>query len=122
MNVPRSFSEYQTKLQSSDFNGNVLTSPETIPVLFYAEWCPFCRKFYPGFETAMNSKGLRWAEADISDYEDPLWETFEINAVPTIIVFKDGKPVFRRDAVLGRGLSEKAVEETVQEMGLNTAP
>ena len=87
-----------------------------IPVLFYAQWCPFCRSFYPEFEAAMNRKGFRWAEVDISDDEDPLWETFDINVVPTIIVFKDAQPVFRRDGILGRGLSEKALEETVQEM------
>lgn len=72
--------------------------------------------FYPEFETAMNGGGLPWAEVDISDTEDPLWETFEIKVVPTVIVFKDGQPVFRRDGILGRGLSRIALEETVEEM------
>lgn len=108
--------EYQTKLHSSDFDGKRLKSTGTIPVLFYAQWCPFCRSFLPEFEAAMNGKGVRWAEVDISDDEDPLWETFNINVVPTVIVFKDGQPIFRRDGLLGRGLSEKAIEETLQEM------
>ncbi len=86
-------------------------------MLFLTEWCPFCRQFYPEFETALNSKGIRWAEVDISDDEDLLWETFDINVVPTIIIFKDGQPIFRKDGVLGRGLSEKAIDETLQEMG-----
>lgn len=85
-------------------------------MLFLTEWCPFCRKFYPEFETALNSKGIHWAEVDISDDEDLLWETFDINVVPTIIIFKDGQPIFRIDGVLGRGLSEKAIGETLQEM------
>jgi thioredoxin-like negative regulator of GroEL len=85
-------------------------------VLFLTEWCPFCRQFYPEFETALNSKGIRWAEVDLSDEEDLLWETFDINVVPTIIIFKGGQPIFRKDGVLGRGLSGKAIDETLQEM------
>lgn len=65
----------------------------------------------------MNGKGERWAEVDISNDEDPLWETFDINVVPTVIVFRDSRPIFRRDGLLGRGLSEKAIEETLQEIG-----
>jgi thioredoxin-like negative regulator of GroEL len=55
---------------------------------------------------------------DISDDDNPLWEVFGIEVVPTIIIFKDGKAVFRRDGVFGRGLSEKAIEETVEQMKL----
>ncbi len=77
--------------------------------------------FYPQFESAMKSNDLSWAEVNISDTEDPLWETFDIKVVPTVILFKDGQPVFRRDGVLGRGLSRKALEETVQEMKSLTA-
>lgn len=73
-------------------------------------------KFYPEFEAALNSKGIEWAEVDISDIEDPLWETFSINVVPTIIVFKDGRAIFRKDGILGRGLSGKAIEEALQEI------
>jgi len=85
-------------------------------VLFLADWCPFCTKFYLEFETALNSKSIRWGEVDISDVGDPLWETFDINAVPTVIIFKDGQPVFRKDGVLGRGLPQKAIDEALQEM------
>ncbi len=72
--------------------------------------------FYSDFERAMSGGGLPWAEVDISDTDDPLWETFDVEVVPTVIVFKDGQPVFRRDGLLGRGLSRKALEETVEEM------
>ena len=85
-------------------------------MLFQAEWCAFCRRFYPEFAAALNGKRIPWAEVDISKDEDPLWETFDISVVPTVIVFKDGQPIFRRDGLLGRGLSEKAIEEIVQEI------
>ncbi len=72
--------------------------------------------FNPDFESALSSNSVLWAEVDISDTEDPLWETFDIKVVPTVIIFKDGQSTFRRDGLLGRGLSRKALEETVEEM------
>jgi thioredoxin 1 len=105
----------------SDFDGDHLKSTDTIPALFYAEWCPFCRSFYAEFTNALNGKGVRWAEVDISDNANPLWERFEITIVPTVIVFKDGQPVFRRDGVQGRGLPKKAIDETLQEIEMYAA-
>ena len=64
----------------------------------------------------MNSKGIEWAEVDISDDEDPLWELFDIKVVPTMIVFKNGEAIFRKDGLLGRGLSGKAIEEALEEI------
>ena len=85
-------------------------------MLFFAEWCPFCRSFYPRFQSALGGKGVTWAEVDISDMENPLWETFDIDVVPTVIIFKESQPIFRRDGDLGRGLSEKVIDEVLQEM------
>lgn len=108
--------EIDTELHLSDFDGDHLKSPGTIPLLFYAKWCPFCISFYPEFEKALNGKGVRWAEVDISDDDNPLWEMFSIRIVPSIIIFKDGQPIFRRDGVQGRGLSMKDIGETLQEI------
>ena len=102
------------KLRQSDFDGDRLKRVGTLAVLFYAEWCPFCRSFYPEFERALNSKDVSWAEADISDDDNPLWERFGISIVPSIILFKDGQAIFRRDGVPGRGLSKKDIDETLQ--------
>jgi thioredoxin 1 len=108
--------EHQTKLNSQHFNGNRLKNAGTIPVLFYARWCPFCTRFYPEFATALNRRGIEWGEVDVSEYQNPLWELFSIGVVPTIIVFQDGEAIFRKDGVLGQGLSEKTIEEVLIEV------
>lgn|GEM_PF-448091 len=108
-----------TELHSSDFEDGRLKSTDTIPVLFYAEWCPFCRIFYPEFDKALKGKRVQWAKVDISDDDNPLWEMFGISIVPTVVVFKDGQPVFRRDGVQGRGLPKTAIDETLQEIETN---
>jgi thioredoxin 1 len=89
-----------------------------MPVLFFASWCPFCREFYVTFEAAAKNRGISWSSADISDDNNPLWESFNIEVVPTLIIFKEGEAVFRRDGVRGRGLSEKAIDETFHQMKL----
>jgi len=86
-----------------------------LAAVFLASWCPFCREFQPVFEAAAKANGIRWASVDISD-ENGLWDVFNIEVVPTIVVFKEGKPVWRKDGVLGRGLSEGAITETVSKM------
>ena len=47
----------------------------------------------------------------IDDEENPLWEDFSVESVPTAFVFEVGKAVSRLDARLGFGLSEKQFVE-----------
>jgi hypothetical protein len=50
------------------------------------------------------------AFTDISDEKNPLWETFRIKLVPTLIGFKDGLLIARRDAQPGGGLQKSDLE------------
>ena len=38
----------------------------------------------------------------LDDYDNPLWDDYDIPAVPTIIYFEDGKVCKRLDAQLGQ--------------------
>ena len=79
-------------------------------VAFLADWCPFCRAFVPKFEALAGSGGAHLAIADLTSEESPLWERFAVDVVPTVIVFRNGREVLRRDGRLGRGLSEADVK------------
>jgi thioredoxin 1 len=105
--------EISLNIGPSDFSGKHLNKSGTLAVLFAAEWCPFCRRFSPVFNSALREKGLPGALADLTDLENPLWETFDVQVVPTVMVFKDGELVHRRDGVLGQGLSESAMNEVL---------
>jgi len=106
------------ELRVSDFDGTKLKRLDTLPVLFAASWCPFCRQFRPIFESVLGAKGIRWRSVDMSDLESPLWDTFDVRVVPTVIVFKEGRAVFRSDGVLGRGLPAEVMEEIVHEISV----
>jgi thioredoxin 1 len=105
--------EADAKLGPSDFNGKRLKKSGTVAVLFAAEWCPFCRRFSPIFESALAGKGMPTALADLSDLGNPLWETFDIQVVPTVMVFKDGQLIHRLNGVLGQGLPDNAMSEVL---------
>ena len=67
-----------------------------VPVVFVADWCGYCRRFLPHFKQMQQGFVV-----DISDEEDPLWDHYEIQVVPTVIVFEDGEPLRKWAGVLG---------------------
>jgi thiol-disulfide isomerase/thioredoxin len=81
-------------------------------VLFCASWCPFCQDFFPTFDKSVAKhvfdKVLR---VYIDDDDNPLWEDYSIDSVPTVVLFEEGKVTRRLDAKLGFGLSEKSFIE-----------
>ena len=103
-------------LQPNQFED--LSSQEKSLVMFYADWCPFCRKFKPIFESSANSatnSKLKFYESSMDDDDNPLWERFSIEAVPTIIAFEKGKIVSRRDAKKGIGLNKADLDSIIKE-------
>ena len=49
--------------------------------------------------------------ADITDVDSKLWDSFDINVVPTMAVFKNGKLEKRWNGILGQGLNINQIEE-----------
>jgi thioredoxin 1 len=107
-------------LQPNQFD-KILSSQEKSLVMFYADWCPFCRKFKPIFETSENSftnSQQKFYESNIDDDSNPLWERFSINAVPTIIAFEKGEIISRRDAKMGIGLVKSDLDSIMKETNI----
>jgi thioredoxin 1 len=93
------------RLGAEAFEGDRLRRGGTWAVAFLADWCPYCRAFAPEFERLQESGQFELAEADLTDEESPLWNQFAVEVVPTIVAFREGKVIFRRDGILGQGLS-----------------
>lgn len=97
-----------------DFDGaEVQGRPGLVAVCFYARWCGFCRLFLRHFRSREAASKVPFAIADISSLDDPRWDTLSVRAVPTLILFKNGEPVWRKDAVLGIGLFEKDIDRMI---------
>lgn len=80
-------------VKSSDFDEQVLENDKVILVDFFATWCPPCKMLSPVLEKIASSR----ADFDIAkiniDEEQALAMKYRVEAVPTMIVFKEGNPV-----------------------------
>ena len=91
-------------------------------VMFYAAWCPYCRRFKPIFESAAaksksGTTSSKMYEAQVNDDDNPLWDRFSINAVPTVVAFDKGNIISRRDAKMSAGLDESDLDSILKEIG-----
>ena len=114
---PPTFSGTMERIGPDAFEGDRLLRRGTWAVAFLADWCPFCRAFAPKFEALAGSGPFQIAVADVTDENSPLWERFEVEVVPTLLAFRDGKSIFRRDGHLGRGLAPGDLADLEKALG-----
>lgn len=95
------------------FRAQVLEARESTVTLFWATWCPFCRKFKPEFDKLAAQKPWRFVSVCLDDDSNPLWDDYAVDVVPTLALFKDGKLVDRQAGILGYGLDRKATDAFV---------
>lgn len=104
-----------TLLDESNAQEEIETSDKVI-ALFFAQWCPFCRAFKSVFESLALSSDEDFTTVDISHEESPVWERYDIEIVPTLIVFSQGETIARRDGKPHIGLSETDLRELIEEI------
>ena len=90
-----------TKQQFNSFEE--LVSGSDLPVLvdFYANWCGPCQMMSPILEqvSAQMKKRLQVVKIDTDKYPH-LASQHHIHALPTLVLFKQGKPVERIEGVM----------------------
>ncbi|MDE1845897.1 MAG: thioredoxin family protein [Candidatus Micrarchaeota archaeon] len=84
----------------------VIDTHEATIVLFDADWCQYCKRFRPTFESYEKRCSANFAHALLNEDSNPMWDKFKIEFIPTLIAFKDGEQVARADALSGQGLDE----------------
>ncbi len=86
-------------LTEQNFDVEVLKSELPVLVDFWAEWCGPCRMLAPVIEeVAKDLTGkLKVGKVNVDESQE-LAANFNILSIPTLIVFKQGKPV---DQIVG---------------------
>ncbi len=102
-------------VEAEEFDSKVLANDEKTLVLFYASWCPYCANFKPSFED-INVNNIKKICALVDEDENPLWDRFNIQAVPTMIAFEKGKIISRKDAKKHVGLTKTDLESIIKEL------
>ena len=119
MNFGRRCSPMQI-IKVDDRNGlnRELGGNEKVLALFYASWCPYCVAFVPTFSKKVQTNfGLGTVvHVLLDDYDNPLWDDYDIEAVPTIILFENGRVTKRLDGKFGAGLNEKQLSVWFKEL------
>ncbi|MCW4009027.1 MAG: thioredoxin family protein [Candidatus Bathyarchaeota archaeon] len=79
-----------------------------VVALFYSSWCPFCRSFLSTFNKYAKKQGdAEFIRVKIEEDENPLWENYQLEAVPSVIRFAMGQVSRRLDCRQGVGLNEQ---------------
>ena len=90
-----------TKQQFNSFEELIAQSDLPVLVDFYADWCGPCQMMAPILEQVNNQLKDRLRVVKINTDRYPqLASTHHIHALPTLVVFKQGKPVDRIEGVL----------------------
>ena len=92
----------------SNFVSEVLESPIPVLVDFFATWCGPCRMLAPTVEEIASEYDGRVKVGVVDvDTSPAIAQMLEIESIPTLILFKDGKPAGK---IVGYVPKEKITE------------
>tara|TARA_R110000868_G_scaffold19484_13_gene83870 strand:- start:3862 stop:4161 length:300 start_codon:yes stop_codon:yes gene_type:complete len=85
-----------------NFN-TIIDSNTPVLVDFHADWCGPCKMLAPILKQVKESLGdaIKIVKIDV-DKNQPLAVKYQVRGVPTLLLFKNGKQVWRQSGVLDK--------------------
>ncbi|MCH4156734.1 MAG: thioredoxin [Muribaculaceae bacterium] len=92
----------------------LIASSKPVLVDFFATWCGPCKMMMPILEEVKEKVGdsATIVKVDI-DKEEALSDKYGIQVVPTLIIFKEGKELWRKSGVQSLASVVAALEENM---------
>ena len=91
---------------------NLVNDGKTVLVDYWAPWCGYCRRIGPAYEKIAEEYAGKLVVAKVNIDDEPLLAQHEkIEVIPTLVLYKNGKPV---DFVIAPE-SKAAIEEFINE-------
>ena len=114
-------SQNTVAVSDATFKSQVLEAKEPVLVDFWAEWCGPCKMIGPALEELAAEYKGRVTVAKVNIDENPASpNNYGVRGIPTLILFKDGKPVLGF-ASMGSGLHQRTLQAllNVTEFGMS---
>ncbi|MBR4399506.1 MAG: thioredoxin [Aeriscardovia sp.] len=81
---------------------------------FWAPWCPPCRAFGPIYEKASEDHpDFIFGKVNVDNHQD-LAAQFSVHAIPTLMMVKDGKVVYKEAGALNAEQLEAKIKEATK--------
>ena len=103
--------EHIIDLEDDDFEAKVLQSDKPVMVDFWAPWCGPCKAIAPTVESLEQTYGDQMAFFKVNVDENPITPSkFGVQAIPTLIFFKDGKVAEQITGMVAKEKLEEAIK------------
>lgn len=102
------------KLDSSNFESYINANSVPVLVDFYSDTCNSCKKITPFLENAQGeyTERLDFASVNIAD-DSKLASKYSVEAVPTLIVFKDGEEISRMNGAVNNSKLKSFIDSAL---------
>ena len=106
------------KVTDANFTKLVMASELPVVVYFWADWCPPCKWMAPIIEevASENRETFLIAKLD-TDRNSQTTQKYEIKALPTFIVFRDGKVIGRFIGGMQKASLVQHIRQTINAQG-----
>lgn len=100
-------------IQNENFKEEVLDNSKVVVVDFFATWCMPCKMLTPVLEKVSESRAdFEIVKVDVDEAQE-LAMKYQIQAVPTLLVFKDGEEVNRFSGFMDEETLVNKIEESI---------
>ena len=98
----------------TDFDEKVLKSNVPVLVDFWADWCMPCKMIAPIVEELSQEYDgkLDFAKLDV-DSNPSTAMTYGVRSIPTLLIFKEGKPVDQIVGAVPKGVLKKKIDSSL---------